>query len=269
MSSPIITHFYSSTGMETNRLEQNIFKLEKERSQEIIERYLKQTMTIADIGGATGVYSFWLHDMGYNVHLLDAVEFHVDTAKKNSALRSKELGSILLGDARQLPYPDEQFDLVLLFGPLYHLQKKEDRIVALQEAKRVLKPGGVLLAATISRYSPLFEGLWHGYIMDPDFENILKQDLAEGNHSNKANHPMYFTDAYFHALNEPVEEFTAVGFGDARSMAIEGPGWLVPDFEQKWNDKAFKNKMLEYLRLTENDPVMIGLSAHVMTVAKK
>ncbi len=269
MSTHTINTFYNSTQMETDRLAQHVFQLEKVRSQEIIRRYLKPSMNIADIGGATGAYSFWLHDLGHRVHLLDAAEFHIEAATKISITENKPLASIALGDARQLPYDDERFDMVMLFGPLYHLQEKHDRIKSIAEAKRVLKKDGVLLAATISRYASLFDGFWQGFIDDPAFENILKQDLMDGNHSNPVNHPMYFTDAHFHTQKEIEEEFTVAGFNDVNTIAIEGFGWLTPDFMQKWNDEESRNKLLQYIRQTEDDPVMVGMSAHVMTIAVK
>ena len=269
MSTHTINTFYNSTHMETDRLGQHVFQLEKVRTQEIILRYLNPSMTIADIGGATGAYSFWLHDMGHQVHLLDAAEFHIEAATKISITENKPLASIALGDARQLPYDDEQIDLVLLFGPLYHLQEKTDRIKCIAEAKRVLKKGGTMLAATISRHASLFDGFWQGFIDDPAFENILKQDLEDGNHFNPVNHPMYFTDAHFHTQKEIEEEFTAAGFTEFNTIAIEGFGWLTPDFMKRWNDEEARNKMLHYIRKTENDPIMIGISAHVMTIAMK
>lgn len=255
--------------METDRLGQHVFQLEKIRTQEIILRYLEPATNIADIGGATGAYSFWLHDMGHHVHLLDAAEFHIEAATKISITENKPLSSISLGDARLLPYDDEQFDLVLLFGPLYHLQDKGDRVKSIAEAKRVLKKSGILLAATITRYASLFDGFWQGFIDDPAFENILKQDLEDGNHFNPVNHPMYFTDAHFHTQKEIEEEFTFAGFSKFNTIAIEGFGWLTPDFIQRWNDDESRNKMLQYIKQTENDPIMIGISAHVMTIAKK
>lgn len=269
MPTHTINTFYNSTQMEADRLGQHVFQLEKIRSQEIILRYLKPAMNIADIGGATGAYSFWLHDLGHRVHLLDAAEFHIETATKISITDNKPLATITLGDARQLPFDEEQFDLVLLFGPLYHLQEKGDRVNSIKEAKRVLKKGGVLLAATISRYASLFDGFWQGFIDDPAFENILKQDLNTGDHSNPVNNPMYFTDAHFHTQNEIEKEFTTAGFTEFETIAIEGFGWLRPDFMKRWNDEDARNKMLEYIRQTENDPIMIGISAHVMTVARK
>jgi ubiquinone/menaquinone biosynthesis C-methylase UbiE len=255
--------------METDRLGQHVFQLEKIRTQEIITRYLRPSMAIADIGGATGAYSFWLHDMGHRVYLLDAAEFHIEAATKTAIIENKPLSSISLGDARKLPYVDEQFDMVLLFGPLYHLQEKDDRIKSIKEAKRVLKKNGVLLAATITRYASLLDGFWQGFIDDPAFENILKQDLEDGNHFNPVNHPMYFTDAHFHTQKEIEEEFTTGGFSEINTIAIEGFGWLVPNFMERWNDQTLKEQMLVYIRRTENDPIMIGISAHIMTIAKK
>src|ERR1044071_6162251 len=269
MSTHTINTFYNSTQMETDRLGHHVFQLEKIRTQEIIQRYLNSSMNIADIGGATGAYSFWLHDMGHRVHLLDAAEFHVEAATKTSIIENKPLASISLGDARELPYDDEQFDLVLLFGPLYHLQEKEDRFKSIKEAKRILKKDGVLLAATITRYASLFDGFWQGFIDDPAFENILKGDLEDGDHFNPVNHPMYFTDAHFHTQKEIEEEFNHAGFSKFEIKAVEGFGWLVPDFNKRWNDKELRQQMLVYIRKTENDPVMIGISAHVMTIAKK
>ena len=269
MPTHTINTFYNSTQMEVDRLGQHVFQLEKFRTQEIISRYLNPSMIIADIGGATGAYSFWLHDMGHHVHLLDAAEFHVETATKISITENKPLASISLGDARKLPFDDEQFDLVMLFGPLYHLQKQDDRIKCIAEAKRVLKKDGILLSATISRYASLFDGFWQGFIDDPAFENILQQDLEDGNHFNPVNHPMYFTDAHFHTQEEIKEEFTAAGFSEVNSISIEGFGWLVPDFMKRWNDDESRNKMLQYIKQTENNPIMIGMSAHVMTISKK
>ncbi len=269
MPSKTITEFYNSTRMEADRLEQHVFQLEKIRTQEIILRYLKPAMNIADIGGATGAYSFWLHDLGHTVHLLDAAAFHIREAKRIARENNKPLASITLGDAGNLPYGDSGFDLVLLFGPLYHLQQKHDRVKAIAEAKRILKPGGILLAATIARHASLFDGFWQNFIEDADFEKILQQDLADGNHFNPVNNPVYFTEAHFHTPQERVEEFVAAGFAHSSTIAIEGFGWLVPHFMKKWNDITWREKLLNYIRQTETDPVMIDISAHVMTVAVK
>jgi ubiquinone/menaquinone biosynthesis C-methylase UbiE len=269
MSTNNVLQFYNSTKMETDRLEKDVFKVEGIRSRIIIEEYLSGKMTIGDIGGATGVYSFWLHDKGHTVHLLDPSEYHISEAKAIATRTGKQLASIQQGDARSLPYPDNSFDLVLLFGPLYHLLEKEDRIQSIAEARRVLRKGGKLMAATICRHASLFEAFWHEIIRDPEFEKILRGDLKDGNHFNHTGNPFYFTDAHFHTQQERDEEFAAAGFSQTRTKAIEGLGWLVPDFETRWSDEPFRAKLLEFIRLTETHPEMIGISAHVMTIGEK
>ena len=96
---------------------------------------------VLDVGGATGVHASWLAQDGYQVRLVDISPRHV--AKANSELGS--LGVVAeLGDARALAAPADSYDVVLLFGPLYHLPARDDRLVALREAARVTRPGGVV-----------------------------------------------------------------------------------------------------------------------------
>ena len=269
MSLQDIQSYYSATKIEDNRLELHVFQVEGARSRQIIEEYLQPGMTIADIGGATGVYSFWLHDKGHKVHLLDATEYHIQKAKEIASDTNRNLESIQVGDARKLPFEDNQFDMVLLFGPLYHLLDQADRIKSLKEAHRVLKPGGIILAATISRHASLLEGFWNDIMRDPDFEKIVEEDQSTGNHLNPTSNPNYFTEAHFHTQEERDKEFREAGFATTETKAIEGFGWLVPDFENRWKDKEYRTKLLQYIRLTETDPAMISFSAHVMTIANK
>src|SRR5205823_14844698 len=79
------------------------------------------------------------------------------------------LAEARVGDARALSDADASADGVLLLGPLYHLVSAADRIRALSEARRVLRPGGVLVAAAISRHASLLDGLTRGLVDDPAF----------------------------------------------------------------------------------------------------
>jgi ubiquinone/menaquinone biosynthesis C-methylase UbiE len=82
-------------------------------------------------------------------------------------LHVEQAGLGVVGDARELPFDDASADAVLLLGPLYHLIEAVDRLAALREARRVLTPGGVLAAATISRLASTFDGFGRGYFADP------------------------------------------------------------------------------------------------------
>ncbi len=132
---------YYNKGLEDTRLDLDSNRLEKIRALDILERYLpKLPAVMLDIGGATGIYSFKLSELGYEVYLVDVVPLHITQAKEKNSLAEYKLKDVILGDARQLQFPDHFADGILLFGPLYHLVDKEDREKTLKEAYRVLKP---------------------------------------------------------------------------------------------------------------------------------
>jgi len=106
------------------------------------------------VGGGPGVYACWLSAQGYEVHLVDASPLHVEQARAASErLPNNPLASVRLGDARQLDVADAAVDAVLLLGPLYHLTERADRLTALRESARVLRPGGHVFVAAVSRFA--------------------------------------------------------------------------------------------------------------------
>ena len=139
-------HVYYNRGREQARLTNANGKLELARTQEIILRYLPTPpATIMDIGGGAGVYALWLAQMGYAVHLLDMMPLHIEQAVQASAAQPDyPLASARVGDALQVDFADASADAVLLLGPLYHLPERDQRIQALREAYRILKPSGLL-----------------------------------------------------------------------------------------------------------------------------
>ena len=195
------------------------------------------------------------------------MESHVETAKK--VVQYFSLASITVGDARGTKFPDESFDVVLLFGPLYHLIDKRDRIKALEEAKRVLKPGGRLMAVCISKYASLMDGFQSRFIDDPYFRTIVDQDLIDGQHRNPENHPHYFTTTKFHEPTEFQREIEEAGFFDVKLHAVEGFGSQLADLETQMNDAGKKEILYDYLRLVESEPSLLGCSPHIMAVARK
>lgn len=261
---------YYNTGIESDRLETDVFQLEKERTQDIISRYLDDKPKIVlDVGGGAGHYSFWLSRLGHEVHLLDPVSVNIETAKLRAEKSKILLTSIQVGEARQLPWEDHKFDLVLLMGPLYHLGRKEQRIDALKESFRVLKKGGILFAAGISRYASLFDGFFRNLIKDPDFFQIVEQDITTGQHRNFTDKLAYFTTAYFHQPEELVADLKESGFHFEKLLAIESFGWLIPDFVKKWAEKDYRPLLLEMIRRVEENKDLLGLSAHFLGIGRK
>ena len=150
---------YYARGEEERRLEASEFPLERIRTQLILRRVLPPPpATILDVGGAAGVYAYWLAGLGYRVHLVDPVPLHIEQAKSAGRPGPIALASLAVGDARQLDFADGAADAVLLLGPLYHLTDRADRVAALTEARRVSGPDGVVVAAAISRFASLLDG---------------------------------------------------------------------------------------------------------------
>jgi ubiquinone/menaquinone biosynthesis C-methylase UbiE len=257
-------------GGESERLSNEWGELEQLRTQAILARHLPSApAVILDVGGGAGAYAFPLAKQGYEVHLIEPVELHLEQARSYAEASGVTLASITQGDARQLDFPASSADAVLLLGPLYHLVERSDRLQALLEARRVLRPRSVLFAASISRFASLIDGLSRGFFQDADFRKIVEADLTHGLHSNPTNHPEYFTTAYFHRPEEFAAEVSGAGFGDIQMLAIEGPAWSTTLFREAWNDAVQRQRFLEFLSLIEGEPSIQGASAHVMAVASR
>jgi ubiquinone/menaquinone biosynthesis C-methylase UbiE len=266
----ILEHY--DLGMEQDRLEEGRSRLERVRTQELLSRHLPPAPAVVlDVGGAAGVHALWLAKQGYEVHLVDPVPLHVEQATKASLDQEEHpLASAALGDARKLERSDASVDAVLLLGPLYHLTDRADRLLALGEAKRVLRPGGALFAVGITRFTSLFDGLSAGYLEDPEFARIVEQDLRDGQHRNPSNHPGYFTTAFFHHPDELRVEVQEAGFDVDEVISIEGPVWWMvrSEFDEKWEDPGWRERLLDASRAVERDPTLLGLGPHIMVIAR-
>ncbi|MBD2742297.1 class I SAM-dependent methyltransferase [Coleofasciculus sp. FACHB-1120] len=258
-------------GREAERLLNSVGQLELARTQELLSRYLPPPpATIFDVGGGTGIYAFWLAQQGYEVHLIDAVPLHIEQAQRSSeSQQARPLASMAVGDARQLNREEASVDVVLLLGPLYHLTERSDRMTALAEAHRILRNGGIVFAAGISRFASTLAGLFEGKLDDPEFVKIVQGDLTDGQHRNPNNHPDYFTTTFFHHPEELKTEIEEAGLQCQGVFAIEGPGWLLQNFEERWGDSARRERLLEAIRWLETEPSTLGMSAHMMAIAHK
>jgi ubiquinone/menaquinone biosynthesis C-methylase UbiE len=255
---------------EESRLELGAFRLEFERTKEILLRVLPDPPArLIDVGGAAGAYSAWLAARGYEVHLVDASSRLVDEARTRNASLAKPIASLTVADARDLPQPDDWAAAALVMGPLYHLPVASDRRLALGEAYRVLAPSGTVVVAAISRYASALDGLAHERGRDPAFLGIRNQDLLDGQHRNDTGHLEYFTTAYFHRPEDLETELEESRFVDVSVLGVEGPGWMLARFDERWSDSALRKDMLDVARLLETERSILGASAHLLGVGRK
>lgn len=262
---------YYNQDQEQTRLESSRGQLEQTRTEQLLARFLPPPPSVVvDVGGATGVYAFPLAKKGYTVHLIDPMPLHIEHVTVIAAKHPQHpLGSITLEDANCIAMDDTQVDAVLLFGPLYHLTDRMDRLQALREAYRVLKPGGIVFAVGISQFASLLDGLLQGFILDPPFLHIIQQDLRNGQHRNPTFNPQYFTTAYFHHPDELKHEVEEAGFQRTQLFAVEEPLWIASNFDQYWKNCTLRQQLLSLLETLETEPSVMGASAHLLAIGFK
>ena len=256
---PEILAFYSDRYEEDTRLRRTAHgRLEMLRTRELLDRFLPAAPAhVVDVGGATGVHARWLADAGHTVDLIDPVPSHVARAGEIPGVRARA------GDARALPFDDASADVVLLLGPLYHLTERRDRVLALREAARVARPGGLVVAAAISRYAGLLELAALGEV-SAENEPSLRRALETGLHDPRSG----FTTAYFHLPEELSGELVEAGLDAVTVYGVEGPS--APALDNLPLDQAepMLGSAIRAARLLETDPAMICASPHFLAVGR-
>lgn len=251
--------YYTEEFVEAERLTTRSAqgRLEFERVQELIAERIPAGSRILDIGGATGVHAAPLVAAGHDVVLVDPVAQQVDEAARLGTFEA------VVEDARDLQFADESFDAALLFGPMYHLASRADRLMAVTEACRVLRPGGWVFAATIPRYArhaqmTRLEGVPHPY--PADWVGLLEHGAP----------PDWgrFPGAHFHTAAELEGELAECGLAEIHVYAVEGPDGLA--FEQLDEvDEDLHQAALRMVRATGHLPGIRELTNHMMGIAQK
>lgn len=260
-----IVDFYSNTIDEADRLTGSADgRLELVRTQELLRAVLPVAPAdVLDVGGGPGAHAEWLTKDGYRVRLVDPVPRHVERAA-GAGLAAE------LGDARALGADDHSYDVVLLLGPLYHLLEGEDRRQALAEARRVVRPGGLVAAAAINRYASLFEHTATTFLARDRVHDAVRDILATGRHEPGRKG---FTAAYFHTAEELAGEMATAGFGQVVVHGIEGPAWgLLKAAELTGGQPLAGSTMFEAAlrasRLAEGYPDLLAASSHLLATAR-
>ena len=256
---------------ESQRLLSGRGELEFVRTKQIIEQYLpnESGLSIADVGGGSGPYAFWLAGKGHRVSLFDLVPKHIDEAVSINRTARRPLARIEVADVRSLELGSGQHDVVLLLGPMYHLTSAKERRQVLRKAGDWLSPDGVGFVAYISRFASMLDGFTQRFYEDPEFLEIVKQDLETGVHRPNRDNTRYFTDAYFHHPDEIEREAEEANLEVVDLVAVEGIAWMWQNFDEMWADPRERGILLEMLDRTDRDRSLMGVSSHVLLVFKK
>ncbi len=242
--------------------------LEFERTQSILRDRLAAGSRIIDIGGATGTHASALAAQGHEVLLIDPVPRHVEAAKAHGTF------SAALGDARSLPVDDHCFDAALLFGPLYHLVDRRDRLRVWGEAIRAVRPGGWILAAAVSRLSAM---AWVTVIepsiafadwgvpvdrspMPKKWRRMIEDGAGELG-------PRGFPGGHFHLADDLEQEALAAGLVGVRVIGIEGPGAQAIEISRS-HARELVAAARTLAEAFESQPGLRDLSPHLLAMGR-
>ena len=255
---------------EHGRLKSGRGELEFQRTKGIVQQFLpdREGLVVADVGGGTGPYAFWLAEQGHDVSLFDMMPNHIEQALATNSESPHPLTRIEIADARNLDLVDGGFDVVLLMGPMYHLIDPSDRLRVLRKVARWLTDDGVAFIVYISRFGSMYDGFIGGLFGDPEFLEIVRKDLETGVHEPNKDGSMYFTDAYFHHTEEIEREVESAGLQIVDHVAVEGVGWLWQNFDEIWADPQQRAILLEMIERTDREHSLLGAGAHNIIIVK-
>ncbi len=262
-----IDRHYSERYDEASRLGSTIKgRLELARVQDLLGRYLPPPpATVADIGGGPGVHASWLQDRGYDVELLDPIERHVHQAVAAGI-------SAVQGDARRLPWDNEEFDAAFLAGPMYHLPEAAERRLALREAVRVTKLGGFVAVIAINRAANLIGSTLANTLIER--QGVVTEILRDG--FSPRNERMAHTT--YHTVAQLRSELTNAGLRSVTIHGLTGPGgWLTVMIDAHYNGRALPDSLqepdplrtaLECSRLADSYPELVQASSLLLGVGQ-
>ena len=242
---------------EDKRLTRKHGQVEFRTSMKYIHDYLKDGDRILDIGAGTGRYSVALANEGYDVDAIELVKYNLGMLKAKKSTVKAYQGSAL--DLSR--YDDETFDVTLLFGPMYHLFTREDKIKALSEAKRVTKTNGIIFVAYVMNdYSVLVHGFRDGYIK----ESVAKGKIDQDFHTQTT-----IEDLYSYVRIEDIDSFNnELNLQRIKIIAADGPADYMRPILNQMDDETFELFMQYHFSTCERTD-MIGASSHTLDILKK
>jgi SAM-dependent methyltransferase len=256
------------TGVERDRLTLPLGEVEFERTKEIVLRHLPPAPArVADIGGGPGRYAIWLAQSGYDVVHRDVVPLHGEQAR-DAAAAARVTIAAGEADARSLDLADESVDALLLLGPLYHLTRRRDRLAALSEARRIVRPGGTLFAAAISRWIPRL----HAVVVLKAYERFPQvNDLVTGVERSGRMPPLFEGDfsGYCHRPSQLRSEVRAAGLDVVDLVNVEGIAFALPDLAERLASGEGRAVVLDAARAVERVPELLGLGGHLLITARR
>ncbi len=230
--------------------------VEFETTMHHLHRFLQTGQTMLDIGAGTGRYTSALMAEGYSVKAVELVRRNIDVF-----LKREPTADVVQGDARNMPFiPTASADVTLLLGPLYHLIGDGEKLKALNEARRVTKPGGIIFVAYLmNEYSILT------YCFD---EERIGDFLARGIVDKDYHLHVQEGELYDYVRLEDIDRLNAkAGLERVTIFSPDGAADYMRTRLNQMSDETFAH-FIEYQKCISERPDLIGAGSHVVDVVR-
>lgn len=244
---------------EDKRLKTKHARVEYLTAMHYIHECLRQTSgkKILDLGAGTGAYALPLFEEGYDVTAIELVKHNLRTMQMKAPQLDARWGNAMDLSA----FADDSFDVILMFGPMYHLISHEDKMTALKEAKRVIKKDGfILISYCMNEYAIITHGIKEGF---------LKASVQDNQ-----------VDETYHVLSAPEDLYSYVRLEDINCLQAEAQlsryKIIVQDGMAEYlkkeintmDEETFTLVMDYHLKNCER-PELLGYSRHVLDILTK
>ena len=216
----------------------------------------RKNLKVLDVGAGTGRYSEILANQGHQLTAIDYVKKNV------SQIRTKKTNIIAKqGTALDLKFKENQFDIVLLFGPIYHLFTKEDKLKALLEAKRVVKQGGHILVMHLTQdYAIITYAIKEGHLIEC---------LNNGTLDNNFNIHTTIENLYSYSRVDEINELVELSnLSRHKIIGVDGPTDYIRPHINKLTEKEFEIYKQYVLSISERNEIL-GASSHILDILQK
>ena len=242
---------------EDMRLQSNVGKLEFITTVKYIEDYLKKGDKILDLGAGTGAYSLYFANRGYDVTAVELLEKH---SQQISVKYNDDNLEVITADALKFitNLPDNSMEIILCFGPIYHLIKREERIEMLKECRRVVKEDGKVFISIIN----------HDNVIIVETFRYSGVAMLDRNDLPNTNFRIENIPFIFHTLDEFKEMLEESNLKLEKLIAQNGIAETVSEKLNEFSDEHFKKWLDFHLHICEK-PEFQGISSHNLFICSK
>ncbi|MDC5806510.1 class I SAM-dependent methyltransferase [Vibrio europaeus] len=256
---------YTGADEDSRLTRQYIAQIEFDTTMHCLQSYLVRGARVCELGAATGRYSLSFAKMGCDVTAVELAPEQVDILRRKAQQENLDV-AVYQGNACDIPFlENESQDVCVILGPLYHLKSQLERERAIIEAKRILKPGGILAVAYISRF--FVAGMFAQKFPELVTSEILSELTTSGTVSNQAA-PSFFKVGYFATPFEIEKLVSKAQFDLLNHVATDGFGRYISTSVNTFTSEQYQTWLTHHLEVC-NEPSLLGSSNHGLVVAVK